>query len=267
MKDEEKSIVLLTNFWDANILIDYGFMLFRPKGQKQAYKLNLIKNKIKERRNYSVHSIALSMPPLKDLSNLGKKEIDCIDHFCPTYDILRRYKNDKNWESYKNDYYKLLKGRRDDLKLWINSLKPQHVYILCCWENTATGAHCHREILFDIFNSSGVAKEKLFSVYRHGNKIYKTYVSDYEENVRMPLGIFLGRAPELGTIMGIDSEMQNITATFGGGRQYTAGRGDFQFNPTTGQVVTMNSNGEIAPLSSNGEIAPFLPDDIDDPPF
>ena len=244
MKDEEKSIVLLTNFWDANILIDYGFMLFRPKGQKQVYKLNLIKNKIKEKRSYSVYSIALRHPSLKDLPNLGKKEMDCIDHFCPTYDILRRYKNDKNWESYKNDYYKLLKERRGELKRWFNSLEPQHVYILCCWENTVSGAHCHREILFDIFNRSKSAKEKIFSIYRYGNKIYKTYVSQYEERVSMPLGIF--------SVQQDPNTIQNITST----GIYNIYSGQFQFNPMNGQVTAINPNGEDSPFTSDDDL-PF----------
>ena len=165
MKSEKKSVVVLTNFWDANALIDYGFMLFKFKDQETAYQLNLIKNKVKERRNYSVHSIALRHPSLKNLPNLGEKEMDCVEHFCPTYDLLRRYKEDRNWQSYEKDYRKLLKQRKSVLKAWLNSLESQHVYILCCWENTAAGAHCHRDILFDLFNRSRSAREKLIVIY------------------------------------------------------------------------------------------------------
>jgi len=226
MKDEDKPIVLLTNFWDANTLIDYSFMLFQCKGQEKVYKLNFIKNKIKEKRNYSVYSIALRHPHLKNLPNLGKKEIDCIEHFCPTWDMLLRYKNDKNWEAYEKDYRKLLKQRKSELKKWINSLQPRHIYILCCWENTACSAHCHRDILFDVFNRSKSASEKILSIYRYGDKIYKKVISDYEENVRMPVGYTMAMSP---------SEFLSVSSP--------------HVNTLPGLPITVNSEGEIMPFT------------------
>lgn len=163
-----KSVVILTNFWDANLIIDYGFALFRHKNNVLC-KVNI--HSKKGVSNYSVHSIAISHPPLTKLENLEK--MSRLDFFCPTYDMLVRYKKDSDWEKYTTDYGKLLKSRRSELKDWMDSLKPERVYILCCWENTSSKANCHRELIYKIFLSSEVAKKKIIPVYRHGNKIYK----------------------------------------------------------------------------------------------
>ena len=114
-----KSIIVLTNFWDANTLIDYGFVFFKCKDNSLC-KVNL--NSEKGDANYSVRSIAISHPPLDKLDNL--KNMSRLDFFCPTYDMLTRYKKDHDWDAYKKDYASLLSGRRSDLKDWMDWLKP-----------------------------------------------------------------------------------------------------------------------------------------------
>jgi len=169
LRPSKQAIVVLTSFWDANALIDYGFLLHKIKGDDTVYKVNLTEEKGSS--NFTVNSIALSHPPLIKLPHL--KKMGRLDFFCPTYDILCRYKSDGDWVSYTKDYYELLKNRKDSLKDWIENLKPNHVYFLCCWENTIGGAHCHRDLLYRRFISSEVAKDKILPIYRHGNKIYK----------------------------------------------------------------------------------------------
>ena len=163
----EKSLVILTNFWDANFLIDNRFILYNSNKEKTVYKVNLGQDK---QTNFSVHSVALR-PPKKIPEHLNK--MDRLDFFCPTYDMLNKYKKDNDWESYKKDYIVLLKERQKNIREWFASLKPDWVYFLCCWENTATGAHCHRELIYNAFCQSKKAKDKIIPIYRHGEKIYK----------------------------------------------------------------------------------------------
>jgi hypothetical protein len=167
--NEEKSIVILTTFWDANFLIEYGYLLYKIPDTDVAYKVNFIPKKGDS--NFSVSSIALSSPPLDKIPNL--MFMDRLDFFCPTYDMLCRYKSNKDWESYTKDYYSLLRDRKEKLQEWVTGIEPNHVYFLCCWENTIGGAHCHRELLYKRLISSKSANEKIIPVYRHGEKIYR----------------------------------------------------------------------------------------------
>jgi len=181
--NNDKAIVVLTNFWDANILIDYGFLLHVVNGSDKVYKVNLINDN--GTKNYSVDSIALSHPPLTKLPHLD--HLTRLDFFCPTYDMLCRYKKDGDWASYTKDYYALLKDRKNSLKEWVNSLESNHVYFLCCWENTISGSHCHRYLLYRKFISSEAAMKRILPIYRHGEKIYKEERNG-EIKIAMPTG-------------------------------------------------------------------------------
>lgn len=180
-----KAVIVLTNFWDANILIDYGFLLYRVEGEDKVYKIN-IRQGLQEKCNFTVNSIALSNPPLGKLPHL--EGITRLDFFCPTYDILHRYKEDNDWIKYTKDYYKILKDRKKDLKDWVDNLEPNRVYFLCCWENTVGGAHCHRDLIYKKLLSSEAAMEKTFPIYRHGEKIYKKERNGAVQ-ISMPTGI------------------------------------------------------------------------------
>ena len=149
---KNKSIVVLTTFWNANAIIENG----------------ILPDEGIELKDFTVSSIAISHPPLAKLPHLkGFNRIDCL---CPTYDMLSQYKSDKNWDNYTKDYHKLLMSRKAELKEWIDSLEPNHVYILCCWENTHAGSNCHRALLYEWLKSSKVAMAKTLPIYRHGNK-------------------------------------------------------------------------------------------------
>jgi hypothetical protein len=75
--------------------------------------------------------------------------------------------NDDTWAIYESQYKELLKERKEEIKNWINNLIPNKIYVLCCWENTIKGAHCHRRILFDQFSKSKTISSKVISLYRN----------------------------------------------------------------------------------------------------
>ena len=199
-KQNNKSIIVLTNFWDANVLIDYKFILYKADGDDKVYKINIISDR--GENNFEVNSIALSHPPLDKLHNL--QHLNRLDFFCPTYDMLCRYKSDGDWVSYSKDYHELLKDRKGDLKDWIENLKPNHIYFLCCWENTLTGANCHRRLLYERLLSSEAAMKKIFPIYRNGDKIYKK-----EKNGKIEISMPFGETPRYNiyeNIIGIEVE-------------------------------------------------------------
>jgi len=179
-----KAITILTSFWDANFVIDCGLTFF-PCDKEKNYKINFNKND----PNYSVYSIALRHPEINEkLSHL--KNIKTLDFFCPTYDMLKRYKNDNNWKSYTKDYLNLMRKRKEEVRDWMNSLIPDHIYLLCCWENTAFKAKCHRQLLFDAFNHSKLAQEKMISFYSHGEKKMRQAIQEGDPNTRT-VGVFV----------------------------------------------------------------------------
>ena len=155
----DKSIVILTNFWDADSLINNNQLLVNQ--EDKIYRINLDSKE----KNYKVFSIALSHPDFSDKDNL--KDMSRIDCLCPTYSLLKRYKDNKDWAAYEKDFVNLIKNRKEDVKEWALSLKPDFVYFLCCWENTSHGAHCHRDILYKGFKSSKVITN-IIPIYRSG---------------------------------------------------------------------------------------------------
>lgn len=165
----EKSAIILSNFWDANSLIDQGYILYSSKGN-EVYKINFCSDS-KHDSNYSVYSIALSHPDLKNKVNLSL--MTRLDFFCPTYDMLKRYKSDGDWEAYTKDYMNLLRNRKSKMSEWMDSLIGDRVYFLCCWENTSGKAHCHREILYRVMLNSKKLSEKAIIIFRKGNEIKK----------------------------------------------------------------------------------------------
>lgn len=180
--DPNKSIVILTSFFDANYLISNGYMLYKSSVEELVYKLNFLQDESKNPLNYTVNSIALASPPLASLTNI--RSMDRIDCLCPTYTMLNDYKKDNNWERYTERYLKLLKDRKSRMKDWISSLKPNHVYFLCCWENTSRGSNCHRKLYYDLLKKSKKANETVFPIYRSGSCSIKPdeVVIDINEN-------------------------------------------------------------------------------------
>lgn len=177
-KEKIKPVVILTNFWDANKLIEQGFALFNE--DEKVYKVNLFP----DRSNFVVHSIALSHPSLSKLEHL-ENSMWRLDHFCPTYNLLHRYKDDKDWEAYVRDYKDILKNRKDRIRSWVDGLAENRAYILCCWENTALNSKCHRQILYEAFKSSSYTKDKMVLCYRNGDEFKKGYSVPEEYRIEM----------------------------------------------------------------------------------
>ena len=159
-----KPVILFTNFWDANKLLENGSFLFWQGETLFNVKL------LEDPSNYLVSSIALSHPKLNTLPVIKSKcnKIDRLTFFCPTYEMLRKYKDGGSWENYVTKYKELIKQKRSQIMEWFNNLKPNHLYILCCWENTSKKAHCHRQILFKAFTESKTLKDKAIYTYRDG---------------------------------------------------------------------------------------------------
>ena len=164
----EKSIVILTSFFDANYLISNGHMFYKPNSNKDlVYKIKFLNDKNNNPVNYTVDSMALVSPPIEKLQNINNmRRIDCL---CPTYDMLHDYKSDHDWTTYTKRYVKLLKERKPRIKEWMTSLSPNHIYILCCWENTSRGSNCHRKIYYDALYQSDKAREVILPIYRSGS--------------------------------------------------------------------------------------------------
>ena len=145
-----KPVIVFTNFWDAEKLVKMRHFFFWDDTTLYKIRLN------PDPKNYSVQSIALSHPPMERLPCLKAdgSDLSRIDCFCPTYELLAKYKDDGDWSSYIPEYISILKRRKDRIVEWIDALKNDHVYILCCWENTSKKAHCHRSLIYDALRRS-----------------------------------------------------------------------------------------------------------------
>jgi hypothetical protein len=165
-----RPVIVFTTFWDADYLVKHRTIFVESANQSKALKINLLMDDSSVPDNFSVKSIALSSPHIDKLPCLQCfGEIERLDFFCPTYNMLSRYKKDRDWESYTEDYMALIRDRKDLVKDWLKSLKKNHVYILCCWENTSVKAKCHRRLIYDAFMKSKVVKNNTILIYRHGN--------------------------------------------------------------------------------------------------
>jgi len=123
-----------------------------------------------------VHSIALGNPSLKNLPQLKSANMSRLDFFCPTYDLLRRYKQYNIWSAYVKDYQEIMMSRKSQISQWVESLSAGSVYVLCCWENTIKKSHCHRDLLYLAFRRSQFAMQYIYPIYRSGNRLSKSEI-------------------------------------------------------------------------------------------
>lgn len=172
-----KPFVIFTNFFDANEIVKNKCLTIIPDKEKQA-EVEFIWLK-----NYQINSIAISMPDSSKISVIAP-EIKRIDCFCPTYNMLKEYKEKSDWEKYKKDYRQILVKRKDTIDQWLNRMEDDKIYLLCCWENTSKGSNCHRKILFDALKGTSIWKDRARWMYRHGNEIKLT--SDISNNFISP---------------------------------------------------------------------------------
>jgi len=145
-----KPTLVFTNFWQVNYFL-----------QKEVITIP-----------FTVYSIALKKPSGDKLPYVDEN-IPRLDFFCPTWEILQKYKQDNDWQSYTDAFMSLMRTRKPAVTGWLENLALSHDYYLCCWENTAEGAHCHRKLLYDALQKSRKYSEELNLIYLHGNE--KTY--------------------------------------------------------------------------------------------
>lgn len=152
-----KPFVIFTNFWDVEQILGHGILFLTD--EENQYVINFHDQDI----DYSVYSIALSFPDISVTKN-----IETLDFFCPSYDILMDYKVDKDFDVFTRGYLDILCNRKLHIKEWLRGLKKGKIYFLCCWENTSFGDNCHRKILYDLFCNSQTTKNKANFIYRGG---------------------------------------------------------------------------------------------------
>lgn len=173
MPSLKKPIIILTNFWDAESILELGTALISVRDKDLICRLNFLKDEEGNPKNFSVHSIALSHPDFKRLPNVKEAFGGRLDHFCPTYDMVMDYKRTKDWKRYIPLYKQVLLNRKRRIVSWMESLEKDHIYILCCWEDTSGESHCHRELLYKAFLTSKTANDMLYPILRDGAGIFK----------------------------------------------------------------------------------------------
>jgi len=188
----DKPIIVFTTFWDAEFMISNKFCVYYDNQKLGVLYLNykeIDDNIVAE--NYTVCSIALMHPDLNFLPNIKEQfnPIRRLDFFCPTFNMLKTYKDDKDWETYTKNFKDLIRNRKDDILSWIDSLKGNHIYILCCWENTVNGSNCHRKLIYDAFTKSKSIKDKAIYVYKHGSKGYVKKSSVFNAMLGAPVEV------------------------------------------------------------------------------
>ena len=164
-------MIVFTTFWDACQLVDSKMILFDWKNSIK--KLDLISDPC----NFSIHSVALAHPPFEkipSLQNIFRGNRDRLNFFCPTYDLLHKYHSDKDWNYYTEKFNGILEKNRPSINNWLSSLEQNHIYILCCWEDTSLKANCHRKIIYERLQRSEIVKNKLILIYRNGGKVKKS---------------------------------------------------------------------------------------------
>lgn len=188
---ESKPIVIFTTFWDAEDILKQKCFLFQNDNKTNIVYVCTDSNNKPE--NFCVYSIALAHPSLDKIPNIKEQTLPFfirLDMLCPTYDILMKYKRDKDWVDYTKKYKQIISKRKDEIKNWIFSLRNNFIYILCCWENTKSGANCHRQILYNAIIASKTLKDKATYIYRHGKESFpnssKAGLSGFESEISLP---------------------------------------------------------------------------------
>ena len=141
-----KPTLAFSNFWQANYFVENGIL----------------------QDVHAIYSIALKIPQERTILSING--IKCLEFFCPNWEILNKYHKDKDWEAYTESFIALMKTRNTEAKAWLDSLQKDVVYMLCCWENTSKGAHCHRQLIYDAFKKNKKYSNELNLIYPHGNE-------------------------------------------------------------------------------------------------
>jgi len=150
--DVKKPTVIFTTFWDAvKVQSNGGFLCGKDVVRFQEAESNVI-------------SVALAKPKGCRFNKIPK-----LDFFCPSWEMLKAYKKNRDWDTYTKQYRDILIKEKHSIAQWVDSLENQ-VYILCCWENTVEGAKCHRSLIYDALRKSKRTKDVANYIYRYGCK-------------------------------------------------------------------------------------------------
>ena len=107
--------------------------------------------------DYELYSIALYPP--KDIQLCHEAGLKTPPtEFVPTSAMLHSYKQTRDWDAYLKQFIARLKGGKESVKRFVESLQEDTVYFMCCWENTSKGAKCHRRIVYDALKHSQLGK-------------------------------------------------------------------------------------------------------------
>jgi len=185
--DLNKPTIIFTNFWDAKCIVENGGFLIDGRVVRFS------------KEEAKIESVALAQPKGFNHPNLK--------FFNPSWDILKAYKANRDWDDYTKSYRRILVENKAEIVEWIDSLPPK-VYFLCCWENTSKGANCHRRIIFDSLRSSKRTKDSANYIYRHGDK--QQY--NAEKQVVGLINHFEG-SEELTDFSRLEQELRRLTYT------------------------------------------------------
>lgn len=211
-----KPIIIFTNFWDADKIVNDGFIPY--VGKDVIGKINFICEEDNTPINFSVNSIALMQPPKEKLMTLNRcfKSIPTIGIFCPTYDILMKYKNGGSWEEYCASFMNLMRYRKPEIKQWLSNLEPNKVYVLCCWENTSGKSKCHRQLIYDAFCNHKNTSDNNILIYRSGGKANV----NAKANVKINLEDHLNKCNSIRLLHSEDNEIVKMVKNSGITRKY-----------------------------------------------
>ena len=148
-KTSKKPTIIFTTFWNGRSIFNNGGFY---------HENNFVKF---ESDDVEIKSISLVNPDGFSLTNLK--------FLTPTWDMVKSYKMERDWDKFSLDYKKVLIKNKNEVASWVSSLEDSKVYILCCWENTKKGANCHRKILFNALRASKRTKDLASFIYRDGD--------------------------------------------------------------------------------------------------
>ena len=107
--------------------------------------------------NEDIKLIIMRLPPNIDI--LKYDNIYFIQNLSPSKDILFNFKNDNNWELFKNNFINKLNTSNILNKLISKIIKnlDKHIFLICCEKSPY---RCHRSIISDILNSNNIKCEE-----------------------------------------------------------------------------------------------------------
>ena len=148
----KKQSIVFTNFWNAEKILTSKSLIVD--------QVDIFSDPCQ------FSSIALGTPKnLTCLSLMNK-----LPFLAPSWDILKEEKKSPDWTKYTKEYKKILVANKKDVVQYLEGLDAGSLHLLCCWENTCSGANCHRRILYDALKKSKRTCNLANYYYRHGNE-------------------------------------------------------------------------------------------------